>query len=78
MPDLSGVVALVTGASKGVGRGCALGLAEYGATVHITGRSLESGSGAVSWRVARTALVSLALVLLFGTLLGSADAVYGS
>jgi NAD(P)-dependent dehydrogenase (short-subunit alcohol dehydrogenase family) len=43
MPDLSGVVALVTGASKGVGRGCALGLAEYGATVHITGRSLESG-----------------------------------
>jgi hypothetical protein len=42
------------------------------------GRSLESGSGAVSWRVARTALVSLALVLVFGTLLGSADAVYGS
>lgn len=43
MPDLSGVVALVTGASRGVGRGCALGLAQYGATVHITGRSLEPG-----------------------------------
>jgi NAD(P)-dependent dehydrogenase (short-subunit alcohol dehydrogenase family) len=43
MRDLTGTVALVTGASRGVGRGCALGLAEYGATVHITGRSLEDG-----------------------------------
>jgi dehydrogenase/reductase SDR family protein 1 len=43
VPDLRGVVALVTGASRGVGRGCALGLAEYGATVHVTGRSLEDG-----------------------------------
>ncbi len=42
------------------------------------GRSLESGGGAVSWRVARTVVVSLALVLVFGTLLGSADALYGS
>jgi hypothetical protein len=42
------------------------------------GRSLETGGGAVSWRVARTAVVSLALVLVFGTLLGSADALYGS
>jgi len=43
MPDLTGVVALVTGASRGVGRGCALGLAEYGATVHVTSRSLDPG-----------------------------------
>jgi dehydrogenase/reductase SDR family protein 1 len=43
MTDLQGVVALVTGASKGVGRGCALGLAEYGARVHITGRSIANG-----------------------------------
>lgn len=41
------------------------------------GRSLESTGGAVPWRVARTAVVSLALVLVFGTLLGSADALYG-
>jgi len=43
MPDLTGVVALVTGASKGVGKGVAEGLTEAGATVHITGRSLEPG-----------------------------------
>lgn len=44
--DLKGVVALVTGASRGVGRGVALGLLEAGATVHITGRTLvEAGSG---------------------------------
>lgn len=43
MPELSGVVALVTGASKGVGKGVAQGLIEAGATVHITGRSLEPG-----------------------------------
>ena len=34
-------VALVTGASRGVGRGVASALAEAGWTVHVTGRSLE-------------------------------------
>lgn len=41
--DLRGKVCLVTGASRGVGRGVALGLAEAGATVHITGRTLRDG-----------------------------------
>jgi NAD(P)-dependent dehydrogenase (short-subunit alcohol dehydrogenase family) len=36
---LSGSVALVTGASRGVGRGIALVLGEAGATVFVTGRS---------------------------------------
>lgn len=36
---LAGKVAVVTGASRGVGRGVALGLGEAGATVYITGRS---------------------------------------
>ncbi len=44
MGSLTGTVALVTGASRGVGKGVALGLAESGATVYITGRTKE-GSG---------------------------------
>lgn len=41
MTDLSQQVALVTGASRGVGRGAALGLASAGATVFATGRSIK-------------------------------------
>lgn len=41
---LAGKVALVTGASRGVGKGIALGLGEAGATVYVTGRSLEPGA----------------------------------
>ena len=40
-------VALVTGASRGIGRGCAIGLGEAGATVWVTGRTAEEGVGAV-------------------------------
>ena len=35
-------VACVTGASRGIGRGIALGLGKAGATVYVTGRSLSS------------------------------------
>ncbi|HUE44314.1 MAG TPA: SDR family oxidoreductase [Candidatus Sulfotelmatobacter sp.] len=38
-PDLHGRVALVAGATRGVGRGIALALGEAGATVYCTGRS---------------------------------------
>jgi NAD(P)-dependent dehydrogenase (short-subunit alcohol dehydrogenase family) len=49
-PDLRGRIALVAGATRGVGRGTALALGEAGATVYCTGRSTrkqkERSSGA--------------------------------
>jgi dehydrogenase/reductase SDR family protein 1 len=41
MQNLHGKVAIVTGASRGVGQGIALGLGEAGATVYVTGRTVE-------------------------------------
>ena len=41
--DLSGTVTLVTGASRGVGRGIAHELGAAGATVYVTGRSTSEG-----------------------------------
>jgi len=40
--SLAGRITLVTGASRGIGRGCAKALANQGATVYITGRKLET------------------------------------
>jgi NAD(P)-dependent dehydrogenase (short-subunit alcohol dehydrogenase family) len=42
MARLGGTVALVTGASRGAGRGIALALGEQGATVYVTGRSTRA------------------------------------
>jgi dehydrogenase/reductase SDR family protein 1 len=39
--SLAGKVAVVTGASRGVGKGVALGLGEAGATVYVTGRTVR-------------------------------------
>jgi dehydrogenase/reductase SDR family protein 1 len=47
MKTLAGKVALVSGASRGIGKGIALGLGEAGATVYITGRTVEEGEAAV-------------------------------
>ena len=45
-PDLSDRVAVVTGATRGVGRGIALVLGECGATVVVTGRSTVEDAAA--------------------------------
>ncbi len=44
MQDLKGKTAVVTGASRGAGRGIALVLGEAGATVYVTGRSVRGAS----------------------------------
>lgn len=43
-PRLENTVAVVTGASRGVGRGIAAALGSSGATVYVTGRSSRSGA----------------------------------
>ncbi len=52
---LRGRIALVTGASRGIGRGVAIGLGEEGATVYVTGRTMEAGGAGLGRTVPETA-----------------------
>jgi len=55
MGSLSGRVAVVTGASRGLGKGIALGLGEAGATVYVTGRSTSSSTAELPGPIEETA-----------------------
>jgi NAD(P)-dependent dehydrogenase (short-subunit alcohol dehydrogenase family) len=55
MASLTNTIALVTGASRGVGKGIALGLGEAGATVYVTGRTSDQHTSTDSGSIEETA-----------------------
>ena len=54
-PTLKDKVALVTGASRGIGKGIALGLGEAGCTVYLTSRTVQNGDSDRAGSVKATA-----------------------
>lgn len=62
-PDMTGRVCLVTGATSGIGRATALGLARLGATVVLHGRDRARGEQALAEIVAETGTSSAELLL---------------
>ena len=56
MNSLKGKVAVVTGASRGMGKGISLALAQEGATVYVTGRTVTPGLHPLPGTVGETAV----------------------
>jgi len=55
MNSLTGTVAVVTGASRGIGRGVAVALGDRGATVYVTGRTAAVGEHELPGTIGETA-----------------------
>ena len=55
MNDKTPLVAVVTGASRGAGRGIAIALGQHGATVYVTGRTIRPGDASLPGTIAETA-----------------------
>ncbi len=55
MGRLDGAIAIVTGGSRGIGKGCALELGAAGATVYVTGRTQTEGDAPLPGTVSGTA-----------------------